>query len=187
MKVVIVSGHSYNGKDQFSSYCAEHINTTLQKNACCVVHFADILKIFAHQCCDWNGLKDEYGRSMLQNIGDIGRNIQDNFYAISTVAEMKILEQYRNFEYFFIADNRFENEIDTIKQYFPDAITLKVERYNEDGSHYFNPNMTPEQLSHISEIDLDGYYTDWVIENHTLAELKESADFFSDALMDGNA
>ena len=54
---------------------------------------------------------------------------------------------------------------------------IRIERYNEDGSPYLNPMLTPHQHQHQSEVDLDNYEDwDYIVENHSLEELKQSAD-----------
>ena len=52
-----------------------------------------------------------------------------------------------------------------------------MERYNEDTSPYINPKLTSEQLAHPSETALDDYEDwDYIVENHNLKELEESAE-----------
>ena len=62
-----------------------------------------------------------------------------------------------------------------------ESITFEVEpglKKPENGyrSVYVNPNFTEEQLQHPSEVSLDKYPFDYIIENHTLDEFVEGAE-----------
>ena len=82
------------------------------------------------------------------------------------------------FDCAFIPDARFENEIEVVKYYNPEAITIRIKRYNENGEEYLNPSFTNEQNNHPSEIELDDYCEfDYYVENRNLEELQESAEF----------
>lgn len=72
--------------------------------------------------------------------------------------------------YVIIDDWRFINEFDIISDYNTEVVTIRVERYNEDGSKYINPNMTAEQRAHQSEIELDKFPFDYIIENRSSLE-----------------
>jgi len=70
--------------------------------------------------------------------------------------------------YFLLSDTRFRNEVKWIrtvsKNYFDLDIVgayLKVVRYNEDGTPYYDPDRDP---NHQSEVDLEGVEPNYLIE-----------------------
>lgn len=67
MKVILVSGKARSGKDSF----AEELKKILiEKNKrVLVTHYAGLLKYICGEFFDWDGEKDEYGRSLLQKVG----------------------------------------------------------------------------------------------------------------------
>jgi hypothetical protein len=70
-----------------------------------------------------------------------------------------------------------ENEIELVKETFQDmALTVRIERYNEDFSRYLNPAFSLEQHFHITETALDYYHFDYYIDNFTLDELNKASE-----------
>lgn len=176
MKILMISGKSGSGKDTFANIMREK----LEKVGCnCItLHYADLVKYYLKQYYNWDGVKDEKGRTLLQQLGTNKVRAKFPDYWAETIA--KFLAAIPNdFDCAFIPDARFPNEIEVVKQYNPNAISIRIERYNKDGTAYTNPVFTTEQLNHPSETSLDNYENfDYIIENYSdnLAELKDSAD-----------
>ena len=83
------------------------------------------------------------------------------------------------FDYAIIPDWRFINEFETVANEIEDycsIVTIRIKRFDPlTKLPYINPNMTNEQLNHISECELDNFPFEWIIENRgSLAKLEES-------------
>lgn len=111
----------------------------------------------------WNGKKDEKGRTLLQVIGQAGRDYNINTWVNMCIGEIN----YCNPDVVIIDDCRFQNEIARIKEEFSNVKTIRVNRPN------FKSDLTKEQLQDESETELDNYNFDYVITNDSdLEELK---------------
>ena len=64
MKCISISGPAGHGKDTL----ANKLKTLLEAKGkkVFIIHYADYLKMVATQVYNWNGLKDEVGRDVLQ-------------------------------------------------------------------------------------------------------------------------
>lgn len=155
MKVITVSGRAEAGKDFFAKILKEKLEKKGKKVL--IVHYADYLKFIAKEYFGWDGVKDEKGRTLLQELGTnrIRERIPD-FWVTIVFLLMVALE--KDFDYFIIPDCRFPNEIEFIKDKImvkSNFITVKVYRLHHENS------LTPEQRSHPSETALDDYYFDY--------------------------
>lgn len=164
MEVLIISGKSGSGKDTFANLVKDELENN--NKSCIILHYADLVKYYARQYYNWNGEKDEIGRTLLQTLGtNKVRKVFPNYWA-ETIA--KFLAAIPNdFDCALIPDARFPNEIEIVKHFNPQAKAIHIERVNDDGSLYLNPNLTQEQLNHPSETSLDDYVDfDYIIENY---------------------
>lgn len=174
MQVILISGKSGHGKDTFAQMLREHLEDDNQKVL--TIHFGDPVKWIAKDFYNWDGDKSNVvGRALLQNIGTTLMRSYDSDYWARIIGEFVAAAiQNGDFDWVLVPDARFPNEIDVVKQYCPDALAVRVERY--DGANiYENPVFTEEQLNHVSETSLDQYNFDYIIENHDLTMLRQSA------------
>lgn len=156
MKVILISGKAQHGKDSV----AEIIKTKLEfdNKKVLVTHYADLLKYICTSYFNWNGVKDEDGRRLLQYVGtDVIRKQTPNYWVNFTTDILKYFGE--NWDYVIIPDCRFPNEIDVVKSKGFDATHLRVVRDN------FNTPLTPEQQKHLSETALDDVEPDYYINN----------------------
>lgn len=171
-KVFLITGKSANGKGAFADALEEVLN--LHNKTVMRIAYADYLKFILQKYFHWNGEKDKRGRELLQRVGtNLIRAKHPNYWVDTASNLIRAIES--EFDYVIIDDVRFVNELEC---FTPDeAYTIRVERYNPDGSHYYNPLMTPEQLVHESETALDNYPSfDYIIENRGgLYDLTQSA------------
>ena len=156
MHIFLISGKARSGKDTVADFMANKLPGKTVKIA-----MADYLKYIAAKYYDWNGEKDEAGRSLIQFLGtDRIRNELgwDTFHVERACQDIKIIED--TVDYVIIPDARFKNEIYYTKAKFPDqTTTVRVERPG------FNSPLTRAQQNHKSERDLDMFPFDHVIIN----------------------
>lgn len=185
MRTILISGKSGSGKDAFASI----VKTLLEEHRhvkVITIHFADLVKVYAQLYYNWNCIKDEAGRTLLQHLGtDTVRAKYPDYWA-RTVAQF--LDAVRDdFDYALIPDARFPNEIETVARIAFPAISVRLTRYNLDGTLYTNPLFTPQQLAHPSETSLDGWK--WFDYKYEIADglthLTAAATKFYDELIKG--
>jgi len=172
-KVIIISGKSGAGKDMIGHFMKEELEKHHQRVL--VIHYADAVKWVLRDYFNWDGKKDERGRTLLQHIGtDVVRAKYPNFW-VNIVADL-ISAFEDEFDVAIIPDARFENEVQIVMEKFPALTCIRIERTNADGTAWVNPAFTPEQLIHPSETSLDDFSFNYIVHNDAgLEELKDSA------------
>lgn len=179
MKTILISGKSASGKDTFANMLKEKYEA--QNKKVLILHFADLVKFYAKQYWGWNGEKDEKGRALLQEIGThIMRKYDDKYWGNIIGELIGGINEYDwyFFDRFIIPDWRFISEFESVSNYCK-VITVRINRKDENGNYYMNPNMNHGQRWHQSEIELDDFNFEWIIENcGDLEQLKEAADYF---------
>lgn len=176
-KIVLISGKSGHGKDTF----AENLTKELEEKGYFVkeFHFADSLKHFLRDYCDWNGEKDTRGRQLLQEVGTEIIGTGSTFWADVTGTYMMLAFRLFNKEHknivFIVPDLRFRKELSCIYSMIraENIVAVRLSRLNEDKSPYQNPTFTDAQLKHISETNLDNYTK--FMYNYTFCSLEENA------------
>lgn len=182
-KVIIISGKSGAGKDMLAHFLKEELEAKGKKVL--TIHYGDAVKWVLRDYFNWDGQKDEKGRTLLQHIGtDVVRTKYPNFW---TEVVAQLISAFENeFDVALIPDARFENEVEIVMNMLPQSVCVRIERKNADGSDWKNPAFTPEQLAHPSETSLDHYSFDYVVHNDEgLKELKESAQTLLEDLEKG--
>jgi len=155
-QIFLISGKARAGKDSTADIMMEQLKGKSIKLA-----FADYLKLICSKYFEWDGKKDEKGRSTLQFVGT--ELIRDklgwqNFHVDRVCQDIKIAEE--EYDYFFVPDTRRKNEIYISQGMFPDLVTtIRIHRKN------FTSPLTKKQLLHISETDLDNFKFDYNIES----------------------
>ena len=172
---IILSGKSGSGKDMTAQFMKEELAKHGQKAL--VIHYADAVKWFCREFLDWDGKKDEVGRTLLQMVGtDIVRAKHPNFWVGIVVGLIQAFEPYKDFDVAIIPDARFPNEVDISLANLKNSVSVRIERQNADGTPWVNPTLTEEQRNHPSETSLDCFAFDYVIHNDEgLDTLRESA------------
>lgn len=173
MKIVCISGKAQHGKDTTATYLKDIL---MEENRSVLIsHYGDLVKYICKTFFNWDGLKDENGRTLLQYVGtDIVRNQDPEYWCqfVKGVADMFGM----NWDYILIPDCRFPNEIDIwTEDDRYEVVHLRVERPNYKG------NLTLEQQNHISETALDDVKPDVTITNDgSLEDLRVSARYFAE-------
>lgn len=172
-KVIIISGKSGAGKDMLAHFMREKLEK--KEKRVLTIHYADAVKWIAKDFFNWNGEKDEVGRTLLQHIGtDVIRAKYPDFW-VTIVGEL-VSAFEDEFDVVLIPDARFENEIEVVEDIVGPSVCVRVERKNPDGTPWVNPKFIPAQLVHPSETSLDHFSFDYIVHNEAgLEELKDSA------------
>ena len=163
MQIVTISGYAESGKDTV----ARKLKDMLQKKGKRVViaHYADLLKYICKQFFEWDGVKDDAGRTLLQHIGtDIVRAKNSNFW-VNMLWE--ILNMFADqWDFCIIPDCRFPNEVNAMKTTF-NVTSVRVTRPN------FQNHLTEEQRKHPSETSMDDFKFNYLVLNTSWKELDE--------------
>lgn len=154
MLVVTVSGKAESGKDTFSNMAVEKLRQA--GKSAIVVHYASLLKMICKEYFGWDGNKDEKGRFILQYVGtDVVRKQKPSFWVEKVIEIVELFPD--EWDYIFIPDTRFEDEIQLWKERGYQVKSLKIIRPNHISS------LSAEQLQHASETALDNYNFDCTI------------------------
>lgn len=160
-----ITGKAQHGKDTTAKYMKDILES--QGYRVLITHFGDLLKYICKTFFDWDGKKDEYGRSLLQYVGtEKIRSVSPDFW-VDFIAN--ILGIFKNeWDYVLIPDCRFPNEYEMLKSYRYNTYLVRVTRPN------FVSPLTEEQQKHKSETALDNYTYDFTIYNDgDLKDLKK--------------
>lgn len=174
MKVCCISAKARHGKDTAAEGLKYYLESKGQRVL--ITHFADLLKFICTKFFNWNGLKDEAGRTLLQYIGtDVVGAKNSAYWAEFIVSVLKMFEN--EWDYVLIPDCRYPVEVATVERVF-DTIVLRVERPN------FDNGLTAAQKSHPSEVDMDNYPFDAILDNDgTLDDFIKKIERFADEFL----
>ena len=167
-KIILVSAKARNGKDTVAELAKQELELKGERVLIC--HYADLLKYICKTFFDWDGVKDDKGRTILQHVGTDVIRIKNHApdYWVDFIANL-LWMFYDEWDYILIPDTRFPNELERMIDNFSKEriVSLRINRPN------FNSGMTQEQLNHSSECALDDYKFDYYIENNgTLEDLQ---------------
>ena len=168
MHIFLISAKARHGKDTTADLMMKKLNGKSVKIA-----MADYLKYIAQRYYGWDGKKDEAGRQILQRLGTDRIREQlnfDTFHVERVCQDIKIIED--RYDYVFIPDVRFKNEVYYTQAKFPyNTTTIHIERLG------FESPLTEEQQHHRSENDLNGFTYDYEIKSESgLDKLEEQID-----------
>lgn len=164
-KIILISGKARSGKDTFAQLFKE--NAEKDNKKCLIIKYGDILKFVCSKYFNWNGEKDEAGRTLLQQVGTnlIRKNNSDTW--VNCIIEL-VKGLRTEFDYVLIPDVRFYNEIIKWKEQEFDCVTVRINRWKETENRKivaFDNGLTEEQKNHPSETALDNYNFDYNIDN----------------------
>ena len=162
-KVYIISGKARSGKNEISKL----IEKSYRDRKCITISFGHYIKDYAKRVSDWDGSEETKPRELLQQLGiELIKNKIDNRLFIN-----RILEDIAVFSYFYdiiiVSDVRLVDEISTLKEKYPNSVSIRVIRNNYDNK------LTDEEKNHLTEVNLDNYSDfDYIIENDENLEEK---------------
>lgn len=171
-KIILISAKAQHGKDTLASYMQDYMES--HDFECVTTRYASHIKRILTEYYGWNGIKDEWARNKLQWMGTekIREEMNNpNFHVNRTAEEIEIVQD--DFDFFFIPDTRFKNEIIEMRNKFgrENIVVIRVIRTD------FESTLTEEQQNHQSEIALDDW-TDWdyIITAKNLTELSNQGE-----------
>ena len=91
MRIIAFSGQAQHGKDTTAKYMKQTFESIGKRVV--ILHFADYLKYVCKEYFNWDGVKNEVGRTILQKVGtdlarnnypDIWVNVVSNFTQLSS-------------------------------------------------------------------------------------------------------
>lgn len=162
-KIFILSGKARSGKNEISKMIEKYYSN----KKTIIISFGHYIKDYAKRISDWDGSEETKPRDLLQQLGiELVKNKINNKLFIN-----RILEDIEIFSYFYdiivVNDARLVDEIEILKQQYPNSISIRIVRNNYDNK------LTLEQKNHLTEIDLDDYNDfDYVINNDEKLEEK---------------
>jgi septin family protein len=119
MAIILVSGKAGSGKTTICEQVAEQCN--IKKYS-----FADALKRYCVKEHNWNGIKDDEGRALLQRVGQEKR-AEDSDYWVKALLNFTLIQTH---QVSIIDDWRFPNEVQALRclTQYHDVYTVKVIR-----------------------------------------------------------
>lgn len=153
---ICISGKAQNGKDTSAEIFKNEL--IIRGHSVLVIHQADLLKYICKAFFNWNGEKDEAGRTLLQQVGtNVIRKVEPDFW-VDFIA--KVTGFFKDtWDYIIVPDTRFPNELEKLKANDANIFHVRVIR---EG---FKSPLAEEQQQHPSETALDGIESDFTLIN----------------------
>ena len=131
-----------------------------------IAHYGDLVTYVCRTFFQWDGQKNEYGRSLLQYVGtDVVRKQKPEFWVDFIIDIINFFSD--NWDYVLIPDSRFPNEVSRLRETGFPVTHLRVVRPN------FDSPLTEEQRRHPSETALDDVTPDhWLYNDGSLHDLE---------------
>ena len=162
-KLFIISGKARSGKNEIAQIIENYYN----EKKSITISFGHYIKDYAKRVSDWDGNENTKPRELLQKLGiELIKNKINNKLFIN-----RILEDIEVFSYFYdiiiVSDTRLVDEIITLKEKYPESISIRVIRDNYDNK------LTDNQKVHLTEIGLDEFNDfDYIVNNDENLEEK---------------
>lgn len=169
--IILFSGKAGHGKDSAAIMMRDRLLNRGYNVR--ILHYADTLKFIARTYYDWDGEKDENGRTLLQTLGTEYVRAKNPDFWICMLDQI-IDMFFSDYDYILIPDARFPNEIEYWVERDQLADAIRVIRPKIDGQASLELNN--EQKKHASETALDSYNFRTIITANNLTELAEEID-----------
>lgn len=160
MTIITLSAKAEGGKDTTALQLKNQLEDMGYSVLIC--HYADLLKYICKQFFDWDGQKNEEGRTLLQRVGtNTVREIEPNYWVDFIKSILRFFPD--EWDYVLIPDTRFPNEITGLQDEFK-VISVHITRPGYEN------HLTEEQRKHPSETALDEFHFDYEITNPSTRE-----------------
>lgn len=171
MKCVTISGGAGHGKDTLARNIKRILESKDQKVF--IIHYADYIKMVAKQVYNWNGIKNEYGRTLLQSLGDKMREINEMFIIDELLKILNLVKD--DFDVVIIPDARLPKEIDILNT-IGETISIHIHRVD------YKSKLTKTQSNHKTETALSSYPYNYNLKIYTDQKIKELDNIIQDIL-----
>lgn len=164
-KIFIIAGKARAGKDTTASFIKKY---AVEHNLTCInLQFSYYIKMYAKMISNWDGSEDSKPRTLLQQLGTevIRNNIDNNFFINRIIDDIKVLSYFADI--ITISDARLPEELDIIKNTYPNSIRVHIIRPDYDN------NLETKESVHRTEIALNDYkeYELTIINDGSLEDL----------------
>jgi len=162
-KLFLISGQARSGKNEVAKIIEKYYGN----KKTITISFGHYIKDYAKRVSDWDGNENTKPRALLQELGiELIKNRINNKLFIN-----RILEDIEIFSYFYdiivVNDVRLLDELEILKEKYPDSISIRVLRDN------FDNGLTLEQKEHLTETNLNNYTNfDYIVKNDKILNEK---------------
>lgn len=165
MRIFLVAGKAHSGKATIANIIKEYY----KEEKTIITEYSKYIKLYAKEMLDWDGAYETKPRGFLQKLGyDVRTNMDKYFFINRMLDDIKIYIKYTDVKNIIIADCRYAEEIESIKEKFDNVTSIYT--INEFGTNL----LTDDEKRHISETSLENYeHFDYVIHNNDINKLKE--------------
>ena len=166
MKIFIIGGKSGSGKTPLAKMIKDYYDKENKKSV--ITEYSKYLKLFAKEMVNWD-FKEPKPRKFLQDMGMFIRKNIDPLFLINRMQEdLLVYEKY--YDNVIISDARFIDELEVIKNKYPDTYTIHLINTNDNS-------LSESEKNHISEVSLDDYLdADYTIEISSIKELESEIE-----------
>ena len=164
--IFIIGGKAGSGKSELAKIIKKHYEKKGKKSV--ITEYSKYLKLYAKEMINWD-YKEPKPRKFLQDIGQYVRKDIDNKFLIDRMKQ-DILVYQKYFDVIIISDARFIDELEDIRNEYPDTYTIHLINNSEN-------NLNVKEKNHISELALDNYMGfDYTIRINTIEELNKEIE-----------
>lgn len=175
--IITISGKAGHGKDSF----ALSLKSDLEKygKKVFIIHYADYLKFLVKTVHNWNGEKDEKGRSLLQETGGLMRKIDPLFF-IKRLEEIVFLAK-DDYDYVLIPDARFPNELNYFETIYRTYNVLVKRLYIPEDKVVALTSVQKKDVSETS-VDNSSFHFTYVFSGEDLEDVYKYSKELSSVL-----
>lgn len=179
--VILISGKAGSGKTTVAEMSEQKL-LDIPSMTIFRYGFADPIKYIAKAFFGWDGKKDERGRRLLQMIGAVGREYDENIWVKHLLNQMDKKAGILPFNFVIVHDWRFPNELAYLKQN-PTLEVVTIRLFGRGGLNGetaldVSENSLPEVDAEFIPTGLEGdHWYDYQINNNVGTEqLNEKLD-----------
>lgn len=178
--IILVSGKAGSGKNTVSEMLVAKL-TDIPSMTVMPYGFADPIKYIAKAYFGWDGKKDIRGRRLLQQIGAVGREYDQDIWVKHFLGQLDKRAGMFPFNFAVVSDWRFPNEFAYLKANpLLDIVTVRV--YGRGGlSGDVALDASENSLPEVSE-DSDLYYNFTIENSEDLEKLEQKVDLVLSSL-----
>lgn len=179
-KIILIGGKARSGKSTVSEILQEELENINKKVI--LSPYTKYLKEYIKEITGWDKTDTNKPRELLQKLSSelIKKELNmPTFFLTRQIEDLKIYSYFADI--IIVPDVRFPNEIEEIKNIFPNVISIKVIRNN------YESDLTLEQQNDITETALDNYNNfDFIIENDEKINLENKVLEILNKILEGD-